>query len=194
MLIAVTGDLELDAALSTLEEALQKRVLRAAARDAAKHVKNEAVRNLGDVVDGDAVSENSFKVKAARFRKKDHKLGAATVAAPLNVGEQFFLHFMEFGTEPRVTKSGAYRGRVPKKKFKFLRPALYDSSAEVKAIFLREMRTRFAKIVKSHAKRHGTLNKAAMNAAAKFGATGRGAAKIGKGRVTSRQFEKMIGS
>lgn len=60
-------------------------------------------------------------------------------AEGLFAGETFYGGMIEFGTTERFNKQGAYRGAIAKNAFSFLRPALYDSPARKRRIFITEV-------------------------------------------------------
>lgn len=132
---------KLQSKLDALAPALQKQVLRKATREVAKFTQQIAIE-LAPEDTGDLV--RSLKVRADKRSRAAGKSGQ--VATNVNTdeglfkGDEFYAGMMEFGTEPRWTKKGAYRGLIQRGKFDFLRPALYTHVERKRQIFLMAVR------------------------------------------------------
>lgn len=128
---------ELNKRLASLEPKLQKTVLRKATREVAKFTLQQA-KDLAPEETGQLVA--SLKVRAgrrSRAKGKQNQVGTdVNTAEGVFKGDEFYAGFLEFGTVPRYTKSGAYRGQIEKGKFDFLRPALYTFVEKKREIFL----------------------------------------------------------
>jgi len=139
--VIVTGDKSLDRALATLEPKLQEKGIRKATRAAAKNVLDDVRRR---VPKGKTLAlQKSLKVRTARRgngkRFPRHVMGhAVSTREGLFAGRTFYGGFLEFGTKPRKTKSGANRGIV--EEVKFLRGSFYDNRTATKEIFRRELK------------------------------------------------------
>lgn len=141
----VTGVKELDRKLERMSDSLQKKAMRVATRKAANAVRDDA-KTLAPHLSG--ALENSIKTRAlprSTTRKgRQTRVGhMVQVSEGFFKGEEFYAGFIEFGTSPRETSSGANRGLIPDLTFSFLRPALYAKRHEKIAIFHTELKRWF---------------------------------------------------
>ena len=67
-------------------------------------------------------------------------------------GDQFYAGFLEFGTKPRQTKSGANRGRIDEQKWAFLRPALFAQAGLAVPVLTKHVRRFMRTLNKSRGK------------------------------------------
>jgi HK97 gp10 family phage protein len=105
--------------------------LMAAAQPVVKEARVRAPRRTG---------RGAASIEAASRRQGAHEFQVAvgpSVGAKWSRREGFYLLFVERGTGPRHTKSGAFRGRMIRKPF--LRPALDAKRAEAIGIARREL-------------------------------------------------------
>lgn len=131
----LTGDKQLLKKFAQMPDALQRKALRPGTRELAKKAKDHAARiapeDTGALaaslkVRSAATSYTTKQGKRRRIRKFRDMVGHGVfVGDGLFKGDQFYAGFLEFGTEPRQTKSGASRGRILEQEWAFLRPALY---------------------------------------------------------------------
>lgn len=118
-MISVTGIREIDRVLKELPKQMQHSVLSAAHAAAAKPLVEKAKLTApegptGNLVDSIGVSKTNVK--------KANKLGEIRVGPRRKGGFKGFAgHLVEFGTRPRKTRKGAYRGVMRPKPF--MRPS-----------------------------------------------------------------------
>lgn len=140
--VIITGDQALDAALKEFEPKVQKALTRKATRAGAKIVLAAAQVRVPILT---ASLEGSLKVRAMKRRKgsrRGKKFGHSVVAGEgFFMGDQFYGGFVEFGTGQRFHGSGKSVGEITPGDYDFLRPALYESKASVRAVFQRTMKT-----------------------------------------------------
>jgi HK97 gp10 family phage protein len=135
--VIVTGDKALDKLLAGLPAKLQKKLSRQATRKAAKDiVLPEALARVpedtGDLAD-------SLKVQA--IKRSRSKIGHMVATKDgFYKGDQFYGGMVEFGTKERQHKSGKQVGAIQPHKFAFLRPAIYDNEAQIKDLYVKDVR------------------------------------------------------
>jgi HK97 gp10 family phage protein len=123
--VIVTGDEALDKLLAGLPAKLQKKLSRQATRKAAKDIvlpeaKARVPEDTGDLAD-------SLKVQA--IKRSRSKIGHMVATKDgFYKGDQFYGGLVEFGTKERQHK------------FAFLRPAIYDNEAQIKDLYVKDVR------------------------------------------------------
>lgn len=148
--VHLTGDKALMRSFKGLTPALQRKALRPATREVAKAAKAHAAAHAPEDT-GAMVA--SLKVRTAATRRtgkggrrvtirkfKDMVGHGVYVGEGLFRGDQFYAGFIEFGTKPRQTKSGANRGRIDEQDTAFLRPALFAQSHKAMPIIAKHVR------------------------------------------------------
>jgi HK97 gp10 family phage protein len=133
--VYATGIEEIDAALADMPRGLQAKGARKGTRAAAKVALETAIA-LAPVKTG--ALEQSLRVRAMKRSRRDGKrfdVGHTVLTGEsLFQGEQFYGGFLEFGTGPRWSKGGKYRGLIAEHVFDYLRPAIYaDTAAKYRA-------------------------------------------------------------
>ena len=158
----LTGVKELMSLLDQLPTvAMQKGVVRNALKKAAKPTMEMAKQNLPRGKTGNL--EKSIKVSTSLkgSQKKGKTIDRSTVE--VYVGSTApHAHLIEFGTGPRETKNGAYRGQVSPTPF--LRNAWDATKDAALRIFAKEMETELLKAAKRLASKaeRGKLGKAQL--------------------------------
>jgi HK97 gp10 family phage protein len=131
------GVIQIERKLSGLGEGMRKKALRPATRQVAHFTRNVAM----DLAPHDTGQlEQAIKVRAAkrsRAAAKKHQVATNAITNEnMFTGDEFYGGFMEFGTEGRVTSSGANRGKIEENRFSFLRPALWFFPEKKRQIFI----------------------------------------------------------
>lgn len=123
--LSVTGAEEIDAVLRGLPLLYTHRVLQAAHADAAKPMiereRSLAPRRSGRLAKSVGSTKPAFS--------KASIIGEVLVGPKRGRFGGNHGHFPEFGTKPRVTRSGAYRGIMPTKPY--ARPAFEQTNRQV---------------------------------------------------------------
>jgi len=128
--IIISGDKELDAQLKALPAVLRDEYLNKACWAAVNYIVKPAV--LAKIPQG----EKGNLRRGLRVSKRRRRIGENIVGYKLKmVRPAYHAYIIEFGTEDRVTKQGHERGRVPGRKFAFMRPGLYDNEAKIRRAF-----------------------------------------------------------
>lgn len=148
--VVVTGDAELDASMKVLPRNLQRKLFRQATRKAAKDVvlpdaqRRVSVQQTHKGKKGGTL-RRSLTVRAIRRSRRYIGHEVVTKGGVFR-GDTFYGGMIEFGTKTRTAKSyrgkpGQYnRGKIPKKTFAFMRPALYENADKIKGVFLDALR------------------------------------------------------
>lgn len=125
----LVGARELEANLLELPRRLQSGTLTRALRRVAEPIGDAAKRNRGegDLADKIIVARQLSR----RQRRQRGRAAPGTKTIYVGVRPSRHAHLVEFGTGPRYTKSGAYRGMMPAQPF--MRPA-WDSQGGRKAL------------------------------------------------------------
>lgn len=135
--MSVTGFRQADRKLAGLGKGLQNKALRKGCREVAKLVRKQVVAAVPRLTGALAKSI----VVRARKRSRKHKNDVAVVVRTKEgffQGNQFYAGFLEFGTEPRRTKSGKYLGAI--KPGRYFRDSLYSFPDRKRRIFQAEIR------------------------------------------------------
>lgn len=145
--VIITGDKELDRLLKGLPLKVQKKVSRSATRKAAKDIVLPDAKSRVPVDTGDL--EESLSVRA--IKRSRTKFGhEVRTKDGFYSGDQFYGAFIEFGTKERKHKSGKQVGRIdPAKNFAYLRPAVYDNDARIRALYVTAMKELIAELSKA---------------------------------------------
>lgn len=167
--VFITGDKAVDRMLRDLPLKVQKKISRSATRKAAREiVLPGAIERVG-VNTGDleaslmvrAIGKNIQMVKrttgkyAGTMGKKNlnaDKFGhEVRTRDGFYAGDQFYGAFVEFGTKERKHKgTGKQVGRIdPAKNFAYLRPAVYDNEARIRALYVSAMKQLLAELPKA---------------------------------------------
>jgi len=135
--VIITGDEALDKLLKGLPLKVQKKLSTQATRKAAKEIVLPDAKSRVPVDTGDL--EESLVVRS--IKRSRFRIGHQVQTKDgFNQGDQFYGAFIEFGTKPRVHKSGKSVGRIdPSKNFAYLRPAVYDNEARIKGLYVTAM-------------------------------------------------------
>lgn len=134
----VTGDRAVDAMLRDLPLRAQKKLSRQATRKAAKEiVLAQALRN---VPEDEGKLASTLAVRA--LKRSRSRVGHTVTTKPgqYDDDEQFPGAFLEFGTKERRHKSGKPVGAIQPRKFAYLRPAVYDNEAQIKQLYVDDMK------------------------------------------------------
>jgi len=124
---------EAQAAIRAFHPILQKKLMRRAARKAAKVVHRRAI-DYAPVDTGDL--EESIKVRS--IKRSKYKVGASVVIGDgFYQGKQFYGAFIEFGAPGHMTFG---KGESPLEPDPFLRPAADDSEDEVRQVYTQTLR------------------------------------------------------
>ena len=139
--LSITGDIKTDKALAALPKKLQRKALKQATKQAAQIVladsRRRAPRDTG-LLSSKLVIRTAKRGDGRRMPRGI--MGHAVMTREgLFAGEAFYGGFLEFGTKPRRTKSGAFRGQVAE--MRFLRDSLYNNSGRVRAVFRKKIRS-----------------------------------------------------
>lgn len=126
--MVIHGADTLAANLRALPRSLATATLRRALLKAAEPMRAEAARLLPS----DAPWRGEYIVAGYRLTKRQaanaRKSSRTEVFVYVGVKPKRHLHLIEFGTGPRYTRSGGFRGRMPPNPY--MRPA-FDSTAEL---------------------------------------------------------------
>ena len=136
--VFLTGDKEVDRMLRTLEVKLQRKAFRVGTRAGAKIVLERAKRKVP--VDTGTL-EDTMTVRAAkgtgkRKFRRGLEFGHTVTHRDTGAEDPFYAHFVEFGTDK-------WKGK------RYIRPALYDSEAEVKAEVIRAIKAALPAIARN---------------------------------------------
>jgi len=124
--LIITGDKHVDRNMAKLTGPEQKKIIRKATRDGAKIILADA-RKYVPIDQGEL--QKAMRVRTAKGRN-GRRLRKGTFGHAVAIPDtQFYARLLEFGTKPRSTKSGAYRGVV--QPVEFLREALYVNHRRV---------------------------------------------------------------
>jgi HK97 gp10 family phage protein len=145
MSVVVTGIRELDNVFRKLPENISHRILQTAHSKAARPMVR-TMRDLAPVRNG--TLRDSIGVVRSTLRRANN-LGEIGIGPRLGRRGGFHGHLVEFGTRPRRTKKGAYRGRMRKQPF--VLPAFERHKSSVGSDIL----TDIAKSMVSTMKRYG---------------------------------------
>jgi hypothetical protein len=128
--ISITGDKEVDAILKALPEVLRDEYMKKACQAAINYIVKPAV--LANIPQG-----KTGNLRAGlRVHNRRRRPGEDIVGYKLQMRRPaYHAYIIEFGTKDRVTKQGHERGRVPGRKFAFMRPGLYNNEAKIRRAF-----------------------------------------------------------
>jgi len=123
--LTLTGEREIDSVLQGLKPLYNHRILQAAHADAAKpmidRIKQLAPSKSGKTVKSIGVTKPSMS--------RSSMIGEVIVGPRRGRFGGRVAHLLEFGTNPRVNKSGAYRGYVSKTPF--VEPGFVQTNSQV---------------------------------------------------------------
>lgn len=135
--IKIHGSDRLDRKLRELSEAVAKEALAKAVEKGTEIVREEIRRRAPVGEGGLKRSVTSHMSKRTRYEAQG-KVGFT--------GEGAHAHLVEFGTAPRVTDDGAYRGAMPARPF--IRPAWDAKKRQAYETILDELRARVQRVAK----------------------------------------------
>jgi len=128
--VSISGDKQLDAVLKTIPEVLRDKYMNKACQAAANYiVKPSVLANMPKDKTGNLRA--GLRVSKRRRRRGEDIVGYKVKM----VRPAYHAYIIEFGTRDRRTKLGHERGKVPGRKFAFIRPALYDNESKIRAAF-----------------------------------------------------------
>jgi len=138
----VTPDRQLRRTMKLLPQMVRRKAARKAlnrgARVLVDAVKSN-MRGMGIVRTGEGMESIGHTVQLNRLYRDE--LNA--IVGPIGGG--WYLHFIEFGTGPRVTKEGKQTGSVPAKPF--MGPAFNQTIGEIQTLIAETLRAEIAKAV-----------------------------------------------
>lgn len=156
--LTLIGAQELERALLELPERLQKSTLDRALKQCAEPILNAAQDNARAVgKTGKNASKIVISSKLSRRQRRGVKKAEGERIIYIGVRPSPVAHLIEFGTGPRYTKAGAYRGQMTATPF--MRPA-WDSNwrpalDEFGTILGREIERTATRLARRKAKRAG---------------------------------------
>lgn len=122
--VIVTGDLELDAKLSTLEKKVQKKVAKKSMRKAAKEIILPEAKNRVPVDSG--ALEESLVVRSLKRSRSRIGVEVRTKEGFFK-GDEFYGGFIEFGTATQKAQP-------------FLRPAGYGNEPRIRELIIQDIK------------------------------------------------------